>query len=499
MYLGIDVGTSEVKIALVEGDGRVIAVGRAGLEVARPHPGWSEQDPDSWVRGTEAAIAEIRAAHPGALAAVTGIGLSGQMHGAVLLDAGDDVLRPAILWNDTRAEAECAVLEARVPEARQVTGNLAMPGFTAPKLIWVAAHEPEVFRRIATVLLPKDYVRLWLTGHHVSEMSDAAGTLWLDVHERGWSDAMLAATGLRRSHMPLLIEGSEAGGTLRSELARGWGMTGTVTVAGGAGDNAASAVGLGVIGNGQGLLSLGTSGVFFFARNTCRPAPERGVHTFCHALPNTWCQMAVMLSAASCVRWAARVSGAADEAALIAEAESLDDAGRARAPLFLPYLSGERTPHADADARGVWFGLDHDTDRAQLGYAVLEGVAFGLADGLAAVRAAGGGAPMVSLTGGGSRSRFWARLIASALGVPLTLHVGGEVGAALGAARLGQLAAEPRARIASVCAPPSIVGLAPPIAEWEPALQARLARFRALYPALRPLFRSDRSDPGSPP
>ncbi|HZJ71663.1 MAG TPA: xylulokinase, partial [Planctomycetota bacterium] len=326
----------------------MIAVGRAGLDVARPHPGWSEQDPDSWVRGTEAAIAEIRSAHPAELAAVTGIGLSGQMHGAVLLDDADRVLRPAILWNDTRAEAECAVLEARVPDARRLTGNLAMPGFTAPKLLWVAAHEPEVFGRTARVLLPKDHVRLWLTGDHVSEMSDAAGTLWLDVHERAWCDAMLAATGLGRSHIPRLVEGSAPSGTLRSELARGWGMTGAVCVAGGAGDNAASAIGLGATAEGQGLLSLGTSGVFFVANDAYRPAPARGVHTFCHALPGTWHQMAVMLSAASCVRWVAQLTGAPDEGALIAEACALDPEARSRAPVFLPYLSGERTPHADA-------------------------------------------------------------------------------------------------------------------------------------------------------
>src|SRR5262249_3583665 len=227
MYLGIDLGTSEVKVALVDGGGdaqRVIAVGRAGLEGARPHPAWSEQDPASWIRATEAAIAELRAAHAAELAAVTGIGLSGQMHGAVLLDAGDRVLRPAILWNDTRSAAECAVLEARVPEARQLTGNMAMPGFTAPKLLWVAAHEPESFGRVAKVLLPKDHVRLWLPGEHVSEMSDAAGTLWLDVSRRDWCDPMLAATGLSRAHMPRLVEGCEPGGVLRGELARGWGM-----------------------------------------------------------------------------------------------------------------------------------------------------------------------------------------------------------------------------------------------------------------------------------
>ena len=491
MYLGIDVGTSEIKVVLVDGADRLIGVGRAALEVARPHPLWSEQHPQAWIDGTEAAIGELRAAHAAELAAVTGIGLSGQMHGAVLLDAQDRVLRPAILWNDTRSAAECAVLEARVPEARRLTGNMAMPGFTAPKLLWVAAHEPEIFGAVAKVLLPKDFVRLWLTGEHVSDLSDAAGTLWLDVSRRAWSDPMLAATGLGRAHMPRLVEGSEPGGTLRAELARGWGMQLGVVVAGGAGDNAASAVGLGVIAEGQGLLSLGTSGVLFVANDAYRPAPDRGVHTFCHALPGTWHQMAVMLSAASCLRWAAHATGAADEAALIAEAEALDADARARAPLFLPYLSGERTPHNDAFAQGVWFGLRHDTGRAELGYSVLEGVAFGLADGHAAIRQAGGVARSVALTGGGSRSPFWARLIASALDLPLALPRSSEVGAALGAARLGHLAAEPAASIAQVCAPPPTVSVAEPVIAWQPALQARWARFRALYPPLSGLFRSD--------
>jgi xylulokinase len=489
MYLGIDLGTSEVKAALVDG-ARLVGVGRGALDVTRPRPLWSEQDPAAWVRATQAAIGELRAAHGAELAAVAGIGLSGQMHGAVLLDASDRVLRPAILWNDTRSSAECAVLEARVPESRRLTGNMAMPGFTAPKLLWVAAHEPEIFARTAKVLLPKDYLRLWLTGEHVSEMSDAAGTLWLDVQQRAWCDPMLAATGLDRSHMPRLVEGSAPSGALRAELARDWGIAGAPIVAGGAGDNAASAVGLGVVADGQGFLSLGTSGVFFVANDAYRPAPERGVHTFCHALPGTWHQMAVMLSAASCLRWVAQLTGAADEAALIAEAEALAPEARARAPVFLPYLSGERTPHNDAFAQGVWFGLRHDTGRAELGYSVLEGVAFGLADGHAAVLEAGGVARSVALTGGGSRSQFWARLIASALDVPLALPEGSEVGAALGAARLGRLAAEPGATIDAVCTPPPVTAMAAPVRAWQPDLQARHARFRALYPPLYPLFRS---------
>jgi xylulokinase len=366
---------------------------------------------------------------------------------------------------------------------------MAMPGFTAPKLLWVARHEPDVMRRTAMVLLPKDYVRWRLTGEHVSEMSDSAGTLWLDVERREWSDTMLAATGLERGHMPRLIEGTAASGQLRAEVARAWGMGDGVIVAGGGGDNAASAVGLGVVADGQAFISLGTSGVLFVANDGYRPNPDRGVHTFCHALPGVWHQMAVMLSAASCLRWAVQVTGAADEVALLAEIERVDPAAAARAPLFLPYLSGERTPHNDPFAEGVWFGLRHDTDRAALGYSVLEGVAFGLADGYEALRDAGGVVRAASLTGGGSRSRHWARLIASALDLPLALTEGSAVGAALGAARLGLLAAQPGAQVASVCAPPRTIEDIAPERAWRDVLLPRFDRFRALYPPLRPLFR----------
>jgi xylulokinase len=489
MILGIDVGTSEVKVVLVDPAGRLVATGHGPLTVERPHPRWSEQDPDAWWRATEAGVAQIRAKHAAELAAVRGIGLSGQMHGAVLMDSGGRVLRPAILWNDARSSAECDELERRAPESRAITGNMAMPGFTAPKLLWVARHEPEVMRRTAMVLLPKDYVRWRLTGEYVSEMSDAAGTLWLDVARRDWSDAMLAATELDRARMPRLVEGSAPSGQLRADLARACGMTSAPVVAGGAGDNAASAVGLGVVAEGQGFISLGTSGVIFVARAGYRPAPESGVHTFCHALPDTWHQMAVMLSAASCLRWVCQLTGAADEAALIREVEALGQGVADRAPIFLPYLSGERTPHNDAFAQGVWFGLGHETDRAALAYSVLEGVAFGLADGHAALLETGGAARSVSLTGGGSRSRTWARLIASVLDQPLAVTEGSEVGAALGAARLGRLASDPSAALDAVCRAPDLVEVVDPDPAWRERLLPRLARFRALYPPLRPIFR----------
>ncbi|HHY50696.1 MAG TPA: xylulokinase, partial [Alphaproteobacteria bacterium] len=271
-YLGIDVGTSGVKAFLIDRDGKPLGEATAkAVEPVRPHPGWSEQNPADWWTATLAAVDALKATRARELAAVRGIGLSGHMHGAVLLDANDAVLRPAILWNDGRSAAECAEMEAALPSLREIAGNIAMPGFTAPKIAWVRKHEPEIYARIAKVLLPKAYVRLLLTGEHVEEMSDAAGTLWLDVERRDWSDALLGVTGLSRAHMPRLVEGSEPSGELRADLAERWGMSGRVIVAGGAGDNAAAACGIGAIRPGEGFVSLGTSGVIFVSNDRFRP------------------------------------------------------------------------------------------------------------------------------------------------------------------------------------------------------------------------------------
>ena len=487
MYLGIDLGTSEVKAVLLDEGGTIVASARAPLEVQRPQPRWSEQSAESWWSASLAAVDELRATNAAALAAVRGLGLSGQMHGATLLDEADRPLRPAILWNDTRSDAECAELERRVPRSRELTGNLAMPGFTAPKLVWVERHEPQVFAKVRSVLLPKDYLRLRLTGEKVSEMSDAAGTLWLDVARRDWSEEMLAGTRLSRAHMPRLVEGSAPSGELRKELRDRWGMKGAVVVAGGGGDNAASAVGIGAVAPGGGFVSLGTSGVLFVVNDRFLPNPARAVHAFCHALPGRWHQMSVMLSAASCLRWATALVKAKDEAEILAEVERLDPAARAAAPIFLPYLSGERTPHNDPAAQGVFFGLVHGTDRAALVYSVIEGVAFGLADGLDALRAAGTTVGTLSLVGGGSRSAFWAQLIADVLEVPLQTHTGGETGGALGAARLGQLACG--AAEAAVCGRPPVARTFEPTAAGRAPLVERLARFRNLYRAVAPVFR----------
>jgi len=484
MYLGIDLGTSSVKLLLVDETQRVVAEASSPFEVSRPHPLWSEQDPEDWFRGTRATIERLKREHGRELAAVRGIGLSGQMHGATLLDESDRVLRPAILWNDGRSAAECAELERREPRSREITGNRAMPGFTAPKILWVERHEPEIRRRLRRVLLPKDYLRLRLTGEHASEMSDASGTLWLDVAGRRWSAAMLAATGLDESAMPRLFEGSEPTGELRPALAAEWGMGPGVVVAGGAGDNAAGAVGVGVVRPGRAFLSLGTSGVYFVATAAFSADPERAVHSFCHCLPRTWHQMSVMLSAASCLSWVARATGATDEGALLAEIESADRVSEA---IFLPYLSGERTPHDDPNARGVFFGLTHDTDRAELGRAVLEGVAFAFVDGQDALTAAGAPIDEVAVIGGGARSALWGKILASALGRPLGYHAAGEVGAGFGAARLARLAAT-REDPDAICSPPPLERIIAPDPQLRERYAARQETFRRLYSDLRGAF-----------
>ena len=487
MFLGIDIGTSGVKAVVVDADDRVVDQGGAPLAVQRPQPFWSEQDPDDWWRAAETAVGEIRGRSPAALASVRAIGLSGQMHGATLLDAADRPLRPAILWNDGRSGPHCPVLEARAPRIHAVTGNQAMPGFTAPKLLWVAEHEPELFARIARVLLPKDYVRLRMTGEAVSDMSDSAGTLWLDVAARAWSPEMLDACRLAEAQMPRLVEGSAPGGTLRDAVADAWGVPRGIPVAGGGGDNACGAVGVGVVTAGRAFLSLGTSGVLFTATKDFAPNPGQGVHAFCHALPTMWHQMSVVMSAASCVDWVVRLTGADSVAALLAEVEAAEPRAAGDVPLFLPYLMGDRTPHNDPLATGVFFGLTPGSDRAALGLSVLEGVAFAFADGLAALQAAGTVIDTVSVIGGGARSRFWGQLLASVLDLALDYHDGGEVGPAFGAARLARLALtgeEP----AAVATRPAVTGTVDPDQGQADRLAARLTRYRALYPALRPIY-----------
>ena len=478
MYLGLDIGTSSVKAVLMDGGQKIVASKTVPLEVSRPHPGWSEQDPATWWTACEAVLDGLAAEHGRELAAVRGIGLSGHMHGATLLDETDRVLRPCILWNDGRSAAEADEISGA---SERITGNIAMPGFTAPKLLWVKRHEPEIFARVKTVLLPKDYVRLILTGDKASDMSDSAGTLWLDTPKRDWSDEMLALTDLDRSNMPALFEGSAVTGTLSPGLASRWGMSGRVVVAGGGGDNAASACGVGAVAPGTGFISIGTSGVIFVTADRYRANPDGAVHAFCHAVPGTWHQMGVSLSAAGSLDWFARVLDT-EPGELIAPLGDRPDGPSSI--LFLPYLSGERTPHNDVAIRGAFTGLDQAHTRRDLTQAVLEGVAFAFKDCFDVLTMPLNAPRRLIAVGGGSRSRYWLSVIATVLDLPIAVPADGDFGAAFGAARLGLVAAEDADPFA-VCTPPAIRETIEPIPALVDAYATAHADYCDLYPALK--------------
>lgn len=486
MFLGIDIGTSAVKALLVDDGERVVAEAEIALALSSPAPQWREQAPADWWDAVDAAMRALGGQAAAALSAVRGIGLSGQMHGAVVLDEADRPLRPAILWNDGRATDECAALERDLPGLAQAAGVVAMPGLTAPKLLWLRDHEPRLFARIRLVLLPKDYIRLRLTGERATDMSDAAGTLWLDQANRRWNAAAVAASGLSPDQLPRLVEGTEVAGRLRPDLAGRWGLPAGIAVAGGGGDAACGGAGVGAIEEGDGFLSLGTSGQFFVAGDSYRPKPETLLHSFAHCLPGRWYQMAAMLNGASCLAWAAGLLGEADIGALLDRAEAAHDGPSP--VLFLPYLSGERTPHNDPHARGVFFGMDSETGPADMVRAVLEGVAFSFADARACLAAAGTNCENPGVIGGGARSAFWIQILADTLGIPLTRYRGAEKGPALGAARLARIAATGEAPEA-VCTKPEIETVVEPNRSQTDRYAEQAEKFRALYTALRGEFR----------
>lgn len=483
MFIGIDLGTSGVKVILLDVNDVILATKSVAISVSRPLPLWSEQDPESWWTATDQAIKALASEHD--LSKVQSIGIAGQMHGATLLDKDSNILRSAILWNDGRSEKECLEIEQLVPNSRDITGNIMMPGFTAPKLKWIQKHEPECFSKVVKVLLPKDYLNFRLTGDFVSDMSDAAGTMWLNVGKRDWDEQLLAATGLSRDNMPRLFEGNQVTGHLSNVIAQRWGM-GNVPVVAGAGDNAAGAIGVGIIKPGQAMLSLGTSGVYFAVTNGFTPNPESALHSFCHALPSTWHSMSVILSAASCLNWVAELTGAADVANLLAEVEN--DANPTSEVIFLPYLSGERTPHNNANAKGVFFGMTHETKRAELGKAVLEGVAFALADGLDALHATGVDPEEISLIGGGAQSPYWRQMLADIFNRKLAYRSGGEVGPALGAARLAHLGVTKDKTVSEICPVPTLVQMHLPDSNKHLAYGAKREKFQKLYVQLKDLF-----------
>lgn len=481
MYLGLDFGTSSVKGVLIDGKQKIIAMASSPLKVSRPHHGWSEQNPEHWWKATNAVVQQLRKAKPKAVAAVAGIGLSGQQHGATLLDAAGKVLRPCILWNDARSFEECRDILAAEPRAMEITGNIPLAGFTAPKLMWVKKHEPKVFDKVAKVLLPKDYLRFRMTGVYASDMSDSAGTYWLDVEKRDWSEAMLKATHMRLDQMPKLYEGTDATGKISAALAKVWGMPLRPVVAGGGGDNAASAMGIGAVNDGDAFISIGTSGVMFVSNDRYSPNVSKAVHAFCHAAQGKWHQMGVILSATDSLEWLAGVLKT--PAPQLTKALGTKITGPSEA-LFLPYLSGERTPAGDSQIRGAIIGLGHETDAKAMTHAVLDGVAFAFRDSLEALKGAGSTVKRVMAVGGGTKSELWLKIIATVLGVPIDLPVSGEVGGAFGAARMGLIAAT-GASYSSVCTKPKIAKTILPDAKAKAAYEAAYQRYTKIYPAIK--------------
>ncbi|WP_204113585.1 xylulokinase [Shimia biformata] len=483
MYLGLDLGTSGLRALLVREDGTPVGATERGYPVAHPHAGWSEQDPADWIAACRTTLSELKATYPVEFAGIAGIGISGQMHGATLLDSADNVLRPCILWNDTRCHAEAAALDA-MPGVRDISGNIVFPGFTAPKLVWVKNHEPDVFEKVAKVLLPKDYLVFWLTGIHSGDMSDAAGTTWLDVAARDWSNDLLQASGMRADQMPKLHEGCDVVGHLRPDQATELGLAPTVRVVAGGGDNAVAACGIGAFDEGDGFVSLGTSGVLLSARDSFAPMPDSAVHTFCHAVPDKWYQMGVMLAATDSLNWLARILDSAPADLVNALGADLMAPGDVD---FLPYLSGERTPHNDAQIRGGFLNLDIATDRAALTQAVIEGVSFGLRDSLEALRTTGARLDRLIAIGGGAQSRYWVQLLATTFNLPIDLPAKGELGAALGAARLAMIGVTGAAP-AEVMTKPEIAETIQPNAELTGAFDDAYGHFRKLYPSVKALL-----------
>jgi len=469
--VGLDVGTTGVKALAISPAGDILARAEESYELSTPRPGWAEQDPEDWWRAAERALARL-GGRPAA------VGLSGQMHGLVVLDDRDRVLRPAILWNDQRTGAECAEIEERVGLARliRLTGNRALTGFTAPKLLWLRRHEPDTYARIAHVLLPKDYVRLRLTGEHAIDVADASGTLLFDVAARRWSREMLGALELDPAWLPRTLESPEISGA----------TAGGIPVAAGAGDQAAAALGVGVDRPGPVSVVLGTSGVVFAALPAFAADPEARVHVFCHAVPGAWHAMGVMLSAAGSLRWL-RDTLASDRGydELIAAAEEWPPG--AEGLTFLPYLTGERTPHADPRARAAFAGLTVRHDLGAFVRAVLEGVAYGLRDSLELLRELGVDPQAGHVSGGGARSEHWLRIVASVLGLPIRRTATDE-GSAYGAALLGGVAAGVFRDVhEAVATCVRLVDAAEPDPEWSAAYEHGYRRFGLLYPALRPL------------
>ena len=441
MFIGIDLGTSSIKIVLIDENQKTLANHSENIKLLNPRSGFYEQDPESWFMATIKCFNKIKKDKPKEFSVVRALGISGQMHGATLIDKNNQVLYPCILWNDTRSTKQCYSMEDKYPSLRKESGNIAMPGFTAPKILWIKENEIEIFKKIYKVLLPKDYLRYRLSNAYYTEMSDASGTLWLNVKQRNWSEGLLSLTDLSKDHMPNLVEGSDATATINKKLANEIGFDNEVIIAGGAGDQAAGAIGSGVVYPSQSVISLGTSGVYFSPTENFISNTSQAVHSFCHCLPGTWHHMSVMLSATNCLDWISQMFNLSiGESVKKAEDYSNNNFEINSTPYFLPYLTGERTPHNNSYLRGSLHKLSTSTSVDAIIYSVIEGISFGIKDGFEAVHSVSPKNNQTYLVGGGSKSIFWADLITSALNQTIIVGEDSALGPALGVARLAMLA-----------------------------------------------------------
>ncbi len=441
MFIGIDLGTSSVKVILVDYDQNIIAKSSSNLNILNPKDGFNEQNPDEWINATIKCFENIKFSKPKEFTETIAIGISGQMHGATLLDNKGKVIRPCILWNDTRSFKECIEFENQNFDVQSISGNITMPGFTAPKINWIKKYEYDNFKKISKVLLPKDYLRFYLTGEYFSEMSDASGTLWLNIKERKWSEKLLSCSFLEEKNMPKLVEGNQETGILNKNLKNTFNFNNNVIVVGGAGDNAASAAGMGITEQNQSFISLGTSGVFFTPTKKFLSNTGDAVHSFCHCLPNKWHLMSVMLSASNCLDWICSITKTSiNDSLKNLEKFYQDNNSILNSPLFLPYLAGERTPHNDPYIRGSFHSIRTTTNSTNLQYAVIEGISFGILDGVNSILKINENFNEIFVVGGGSRSKFWIELLSSILNKNIKVTDQSEYSAAMGVARLAMYA-----------------------------------------------------------
>ena len=443
MYIGIDLGTSSVKTILIDYNQNIIASSSFNISSHSPKDGYSEQNPNEWIDATYKCFQKLQEQKSKEFSNTISIGISGHMHGATILNDTGNVIRPCILWNDTRSFEECLEFENQKYDVRSISGNITMPGFTAPKINWLKKNEPDNFNKLFKVLLPKDYLRFYLTGEYYSEMSDASGTLWLDIKNRKWSEKLLSCSFLNETNMPKLIEGNEVGGILKKNIKEEFKFNNDVMVVGGAGDNAAAAVGMGIINEDQSFISLGTSGVFFTPSQNFLSNTGDAVHSFCHCLPDKWHLMSVMLSATNCLDWICSITNnSISEVSKNLENSFYDNHNISNAPIFLPYLSGERTPHNDPHIRGSFHSIKTTTNKASLQYSVIEGICFGIFDGVNSIQKVNNKFNDIYMVGGGSKSNFWIDLLSSILNRTLSVCEQSEFSASLGVARLAMYADE---------------------------------------------------------